>query len=85
MKKFILLCSFALLGNFALANKNVEKTKNVEKSKSESVLKGECCTATVWYNGQPVQSYTICGTENNCGLALALAQAYVCAHGGPCE
>ncbi|HUH35233.1 MAG TPA: hypothetical protein VL022_05315 [Moheibacter sp.] len=85
MKKLALLCSFGLLGSFAFAGNSVFNTisKNVFEvisESSEQALKVGCCTANVYYNGVLVQSYTVCGTSNNCGLAEAFAKAYVAMH-----
>jgi len=92
MKKVILLCSFGLLGTFAMASNEVITTNThnvVELSydaeieiQEQQLLGIGCCTATVWYNGTPVQTYTVCGTSNNCGLARAFAEAYVEYMGG---
>lgn len=86
MKKFILLCSFGLLGTFVIASTELQSSSSYVIETSESIAFGPlCCTATVWYNGQPVQTYTVCNTPNNCAVAQAFAEAYVCANGGPCE
>lgn len=42
-----------------------------------------CCTATVYHNGNPVETFTECGLGSfNCMIAEAYARAFISSQGG---
>lgn len=68
MKKLFLVLGLSMICNFALAS-NDSKENNNEKPQLKT---SECCTATLTYNGVPVDSETVCGfitTGDNCQIA----------------
>lgn len=52
--------------------KSEKEPTEKEVEKKESL---ECCTATLWYNGRPVDSATFCGAPTqggNCNMAKTI-------------
>ncbi|WP_353170081.1 hypothetical protein [Flavobacterium sp.] len=68
MKKSFLVLGLSMITFGSFANE-IKVDKNNEK---ESLKNSECCTATLTYNGVPVDSETVCGfitTGDNCQIA----------------
>lgn len=67
MKKLIVLFVFCF-GLFSFGSQ-----------KDTKATQGGCCTATVYYYGEPVASFTNCGIDLTlaCNMAKIRAQAYI--------
>ena len=68
MKKIILVLGLSMITFGSFAN----EIKVDKKNEKESLKTSQCCTATLTYNGVPVDSETVCGfitTGDNCQIA----------------
>ncbi len=86
MKKILLVSVFALFGKVYASN--VDEAKNNNYTVVAETF-GYCCTATVYYMGEKVTSYTECTDSNfqnvrdfTCNLVRAQAEMFVSSQGG---